>query len=202
LKQGRVRKITVSLKEGRFSGEKHRKWSIPFHDLRIAFEDVTLKLQPLLEGKLRIQFIGIAELKTLDVAGPELNAVLNKQSGELRRVRVEFAKGEIRLRWLGRPRLEVDAQLRPVADIDNEQSDNLWLQVKRLSVGYLTVPGSLVQWRLRSLLPLLKPDPTVGIVKLGTIYMEGNHLRAGTEERGLGRRSEKSTVGRSMRGPE
>jgi hypothetical protein len=182
LKQGRVGKLAVSMKEGRFLEGKHRKWSIPFRNLRVAFYDVTLKLQPLLEGKLSIQFVGRAELNALDVAAPELNAVLAKQPGEVGRVRVEFMKREIRLRWLGRPNVQIDAEVRAVPDIYNSESDNLWLEIERIRIGYLRLPGSLVQWRLRSLLPLIRPDPAVGIVELGTINMEGNHLRVGTGE--------------------
>ena len=180
LKQGRVGQIAISMKEGRFWGGKHRKWSIPFRNLRMTFYDVTLKLQPLLEGRLKIQFVGRVALNALNVAAPDVNAVLAKQPGEVGRVRVDFTKGEIRLRWLGTPRVEIDAEVRPVPDVYNRESDNLWLQIKRIGIGYLRLPGSLVQWRLRSLLPLIRSDPTVGIVKLGRIDVEGNHLRAGT----------------------
>jgi hypothetical protein len=182
LKEGRVGKIAVSMKEGRFLGGKHRKWCIPFRNLRIAFYDVTLKLQSLLEGKLRIQFVGRVALNALDVAASGVNAVLARQRGEKGRVRVEFTKGEIRLRWLGRPNVQIDAEVRAVPDVYNSESDNLWLHIERIGIGYLRLPGGLVQWRLRSLLPLIRPDPTVGIVELETINMEGNHLRVGKGE--------------------
>jgi hypothetical protein len=182
LKEGRVGKITVSMKEGRFWGGKHRKWRIPFRNLRMTFHDVTLRLQPLLEGKLKIQFVGRVALNALDVAAPEVNAVLAKQGGELRRVRVEFTKGEMRLRWLGRPNVQIDAEVRTVPDVYNRESDNVWLQIRGIRIGYLELPGSLVQWRLRSLLPLIRPDPTVGIVKLGRVNIDSNHFRIGAEE--------------------
>jgi hypothetical protein len=69
-----------------------------------------------------------------------------------------------------------------VPDVYNSESDNLWLHIERIGIGYLRLPGGLVQWRLRSLLPLIRPDPTVGIVELETINMEGNHLRVGKGE--------------------
>ncbi|MGA7981023.1 MAG: hypothetical protein WCA32_12475 [Chromatiaceae bacterium] len=143
---------------------------------------MTLDVPALLDNRFDIQYVARAELRNLELFADAINAAVSRQSDPMGRVRLAFASDRLTLQWLGSPRVRIDTEVSTVTDDEKPKSENLWLQLRDIRIGFLNIPGSWAQWILRSHLPLIKASPKIGVLQLGRVEMKGGRCRIGTDQ--------------------
>ena len=178
---GRFRKIQIKAANGRLGDFKHKAFGVPFQSLEIEMSNLSLDLTGLAAGEILPLALEEIKLQKLELYEPALNQTLAEQNGETGKWRIIFSDQKLHAQRLGQIPVQVQTSLKVAPDREEQESDNLWFNLQRVRIGWLTLPGWLAQPMLEDFNCLFKLSGFPVRVKLGTLKIRQNWLRLGEQ---------------------
>jgi len=174
---GRFKTVRILAQKGSVGDFKHNSLGVPFAKLDIEIKDLILDTDQLEIGKLVLYSIGSISVNELVLETSALNQALSQAKGELQALHVSCNSGKLTAQWRGLIPVQIVLTLQAISDPNQPISDNLRFQIHFLRVGWLMIPGWLIQPLVEDFNPLFKLAGFPGTVKLGQLYIQEGRLQ-------------------------
>jgi len=179
-RRGHFRLLRVTAQGARLGDFKHRSPGVPVARLAVEIHDVVLDLERMRSGVLLPYQAAMLVVRDFELEATQLNQALEREGGDLGKVRVAFERGEVRAAYSGFPRAEAILALRVVPDEPVLHSENLGFHIRRVTLAGWPWPGWLLQPWLEDFNPLLRLGGLPARVVLGEVQMNFGRLRLGS----------------------
>ncbi|MCK5242795.1 hypothetical protein KAR34_10110 [bacterium] len=174
---GEFEQLRIRAIGGELGDFQHQDLGLPFEVLDITISQLVLDLEAAQKHRLEIISLGSLVVNEIELQDQKVNQALAKAKGDERKLRLFFKEGMIQARWLDKPQAEVDVALEVKPDTIHTQSDNLWFEIKRITIARVLIPKTLVHWGLQDYNPLIPMEKIPGQVKLGEVKITEGKLR-------------------------
>jgi dolichyl-phosphate-mannose-protein mannosyltransferase len=177
IRRGEFEQLRIRAREGELGDFQHKNIGIPFEVLDITVSQLVVDLQKAQQHKLEIISLGNITVNEIELQDQKVNQALTEAEGDERKLRLFFKADMLQARWLDKPNAEVDLSLDIKPDTTRPTSDNLWFEIKRITVNRIPMPKTLVHWGIQAYNPLIPMKKLPGDVKLGELKISDGILR-------------------------
>ena len=169
--RGRFKEITILAKKAMIGDYKHKDAGMIVNDIKFTFQDITVNLYKLKEGKIEV--ISLKEvIPSGKIYAEDLRKFLEKEAKGIKNIDIHFNKNIIHLSADLNRYANLQMKFRPIVTPEN----NIGIKVDGLTMLSLPIPSFILNMLLNNVY-VFKQDITPCRVVLNNITIENEYLR-------------------------
>ena len=169
--RGRFKEITISAGQAMIGDYKHKDAGMIVNDIKFTFQDITVNLYKLKEGKIEV--ISLKEvIPSGKIYAEDLRKFLEKEAKGIKNIDIHFNKNIIHLSADLNRYANLQMKFRPIVTPEN----NIGIKVDGLTMLSLPIPSFIINILLNNVY-VFKQDITPCRVVLNNITIENEYLR-------------------------